>query len=89
MRLKLIQTGGFAGLTKSSQKEIDLTEQEVEDLVNSLAREDNPGPARDAINHILVIDDGQRIPFSPEALQGKWKLTIDQMLSDLKYEKRK
>lgn len=89
MKLKLIQTGGFAGLTKSSQKEIDLTEQELEDLVNSLSREDEPGPARDAINHILVIDDEQKITFSPEAVRGKWRLTIDQMLSDLEYEKRK
>lgn len=89
MKLKLIQTGGFAGLTKSSEKVMDLSQEEVEDLVNSLKWENEPGLARDAMNHVLVIDDAQKIPFSPEATRGKWKSTIDQMLSELEVEKWK
>lgn len=87
MKLKLIQTGGFAGLTKSSEKEMDLSQQEVEELVNSLAPEDEPH-TRDAFSHVLVIDDKKRVYFSPEATHGKWKNTIDQMISELEFEQR-
>ena len=85
MKLKLIQTGGFAGLTKSCEKEMDLTQHDVEDLVNSLAPEDEPNTP-DRLNHILVIDDRRRIQFSPEAIHGKWKPAIEEMLSELEFE---
>lgn len=88
MKLKLIQAGGFAGLTKSCEREMDLSQQEVEDLVSSLAPEDEP-KAPDGLSHILVIDDRRKIQFSPEATHGKWKPAIEEMLSELKFEKRR
>ena len=87
MKLKLIQTGGFAGLTKSCEKEMDLSRKDVEELVGSLAPADEPAQARDALTHILVINDKERIYFSPEATRGKWKPAIDKMISELKYDK--
>lgn len=83
MKLKLIQTGGFAGLTKSCEKEMDLTRDDVEDLVNSLVPEDRPTP--DGLSHTLVIDDKEKIQFSPEATRGKWKRAIDGMVSELEF----
>lgn len=87
MKLKLIQAGGFAGLTKSSQKEVDLTEQEIEDLMSSLTPE-APDKSRDALSHVLMVGDNRKISFSPEEIQGKWKPLIDQMLSELEFKKR-
>jgi hypothetical protein len=88
MKLKLIQTGGIAGLTKSCQKEIDLSQQEVDDLVRSLVPSGKPGKSRDELNHVLVIGDDRKIHFSPEETTGKWKPTIDEMLSQLEFDKR-
>lgn len=44
---------------------------------------------RDELNHILIIDDEKRMYFNPEKTRGKWKATIDEMLSRLQVDKRK
>lgn len=85
MKLKLVQTGGFAGLTKSCEKEMDLTQNDVEDLVNSLALEGRPDP--DGLSHTLIIDDRKKIQFSPDAAHGKWKPAIEEMMASLEYER--
>lgn len=85
MKLKLIQTGGFAGLRKSCEKEMDLTPDDIEDLVKSLAPKDQPNP--DSLSHTLVIDEKKRIEFSPDATHGKWKPTIEEMMASLEYER--
>ncbi|HLT72892.1 MAG TPA: hypothetical protein VKZ75_09585 [Cyclobacteriaceae bacterium] len=85
MKLKLIQTGGFAGLTKSCEKEMDLTQNDIEDLVNSLALEGRPDP--DGLSHTLIIDDQKKIQFCPDATHGKWKPAIEEMMASLEYER--
>lgn len=84
MKLKLIQTGGFAGLRKSCEKEMDLTEDDIEDLVSSLAPEEPRTP--DGLSHTLVIDDRKRISFSPDATHGKWKSAIEEMMASLEFD---
>ncbi|HLT81889.1 MAG TPA: protealysin inhibitor emfourin [Cyclobacteriaceae bacterium] len=84
MKLKLIQTGGFAGLTRSA--EIDVEQEEADALLQRLALPDAsqqpPSEMRDAFNHILIIGD-KRIPFSPEDAPTELKPTIDRLLSQL------
>lgn len=86
MKLRLIQTGGFAGLTRSA--EIDVEPEEAEALVRCLpaaAASRTPRDERDAFNHVLVVDD-RRIPFSPEDAPAECKPTIDRLMSMLAFD---
>src|SRR5690606_38570303 len=85
MKLKLIQTGGFAGLTKSCEKEMDLTQNEVEDLVNSLALEGRPDP--DGLSHTIIIAERKKIQVWPDGTHGTWKPAIDEMMGSVVYDR--
>ncbi|HEY8513429.1 MAG TPA: protealysin inhibitor emfourin [Cyclobacteriaceae bacterium] len=84
MKIRLIQTGGFAGLTRSA--EIDVREEEANALVQRLASaaapHQPPANVRDAFNHVLVIGD-KRIPFSLEDTPEELKPTIDHLIANL------
>jgi glutathione peroxidase-family protein len=84
MKVRLIQTGGFVGLTRSA--EIDINQEEALALVRSLttaASSHQPPPnIRDAFNHVLVVGD-KRIPFSPEETPEEVKPIIERLISSL------
>lgn len=80
MKLKLIQTGGFAGLTRTA--ELDVDQEQAETFVQQLTPVTAPKQARDTFNHVLVVGD-QRIPFSPEDVPEALKPTIEQLILSL------
>src|SRR5690606_25634050 len=87
MKLKLIQTGGFAGLTRTA--ELDIDQEEAEALVQQLtasAASHQPSPnVRDAFNRVLIVG-GQRVPFSPEDMPEALKPTVERLISMLKVD---
>ncbi|MFO7256875.1 MAG: hypothetical protein DIU61_004215 [Bacteroidota bacterium] len=84
MKIKLIQTGGFAGLTRSA--EIEVQEEEAEKLIQRLApaaASHQPSPnVRDAFHHVLMVGD-RRIPFSPEEVPEELRSTIQHLIANL------
>ena len=88
MKLKLIRTGGFAGLTRSAEMDVNPEEAEafVQRLTPRTTSHEPPRDVRDAFHHVLLVGD-QRIPFSPEDTPEELKPTIDRLISMLKVDR--
>jgi|GEM_PF-1755165 len=92
MKLRLIQTAGFAGRYKIAETELaehsDEVKQCVSDVFNDTTDDHAPSNARDKENLLLEFD-GKSIPLYEVKVKPAFKPSlaslIQQMTDDLKY----
>jgi hypothetical protein len=87
MKLRLIQTGGFAGLQKIAEREVDWGENELHQFHAACKQEPTSTSARDAFGYSWEL--GENIfDIEPGALPAKYKRIFDEMHKELHVKKR-
>ena len=81
-RIQLIRSGGLMGKIMKAQTEMNLTEQDLEELIGQLGSEKNKN-ARDAFHHTLIIGT-KKFAFDPEKIKGKFRKMIRELEDNLK-----
>ena len=87
MQISLIQTGGFLPLTKKAEKDVDWSEEEMEELINQIkVQDDSPGQMRDATSLHLTYN-AETFPIDLGKVPAKYKKTFENLKASLKISK--
>ncbi len=82
-KIKLIESGGIMGKTRSASLEFKLTEEDLKKIKNSRKKIMNPH-IRDEIHYTLVIDDTDEVVITPHEVKGVTKLVMSKLEKKLK-----
>ena len=85
MKLRLVQTGGFAGLRKSAEKIINWNEVEVANFKKQFAHSNEPSQIRDGFYYSWELEQNN-YDINPENLSGKYLQIFDELRKALKAE---
>jgi hypothetical protein len=86
MKIKLVRTGGFIPITKAAETDVNLTDQEITRLLNTI----ESGPVIQRIkdgNYYELTIGGRSIPVDLEKVPEEYKKLFSKLKSDLKIVK--
>ena len=88
MQITLLRTGGIIPITKKAEKEVDWSEDEMNELLSHIKLEsDDPGQARDATGFHLKNNAGT-VPIDMEKVPAKYKKAFEELKDNLKIVKK-
>lgn len=85
MKIELIRTGGIIPVIKKAEKEVDWSEEDIQEIINRTEAEE-PGKMRDATNYHLNYNAGT-FPIDLEKVPAKYKETLEELKDNLKITK--
>ncbi|KAA6437024.1 hypothetical protein FEM33_20090 [Dyadobacter flavalbus] len=87
MQIKLQRFGGLLPVMKEATAEVDWSEQEIHNLLESIIRNENADPgARDATSHYLEVN-GHSVPVDLQKIPAPYKKTFEELKENLKFRK--
>lgn len=87
MEIKLQRFGGLLPVMKEATAEVDWSEQEVHQLLESIVRNESADPKeRDATSHYLEVN-GQSVPVDLQKIPAPYKKTFEELKENLKFKK--
>lgn len=88
MQVTLLRTGGIIPMLKKTTREVDLSEEEMNELIDAIRVEnDNQGKMRDNTLHQLIFND-QTFTVDLEKVPQKYKKTFDSLKDSLQIVKQ-
>lgn len=88
MQVTLLRTGGMIPMLKKTTREVDLSEEEMNELIDAIRVEnDNQGKMRDNTLHQLIFND-QTFSVDLEKVPKKYKKTFDSLKDSLQIVKQ-
>jgi hypothetical protein len=85
MRITLMRTGGMIPTIKKAEKEVDWSEEEMNELLQAIKNE-GPGQMRDA-NDYQLINNAGTFSIDVEKVPAKYKKAFDDLKDNLKIVK--
>ncbi len=86
MEITLIRTGGIIPMLKKATKEIEWNEKEMDELINAIRADDNPGKMRDNTQYQLKYN-GKTFSIDFEKIPKKYKKTFESLKENLQIVK--
>ena len=87
MLVTLLRTGGIIPMTKKAEKEVDWTEDEMQELLKKIKNsEEGPGQQRDATSYHLTSTAGT-FSIDWEKIPPKYLKTFEDLKDNLKFVK--
>lgn len=86
MEVTLIRTGGIIPITKKAITDADWTKKEMNELINLLSIDENPGQKRDAAQYKLKLND-QTFSIDLEKIPLKYTDVFDRLKDNLQIVK--
>jgi hypothetical protein len=86
MKIKLIRTGGFIPVKKASEAEVNLSGQELEDLLKIIRYDPSSKRIKDGTQYQLVAED-KATPVNLDNVPGKYEELFSKLKGDLKIVK--
>ncbi len=87
MKLTLIRTGGIIPIIKKANAEVDWSENEIDELINSFTEDDKSATMRDSTQYQLKFND-QTFSIDLEKVPLKYKKVFEQLKDNLKIVKQ-
>ncbi len=88
MKVTLLRTGGIMPMLKKATKEVNLSEKEMNELIDCIRVEiDNQGKMRDSTLHQLIFNN-QTFSVDLEKVPQKFKKTFDSLRDSLQIVKQ-
>jgi len=87
MKIKLVRSGGFLPVTKMSETEADLSNQELDHLLNVIQTAPAAPRIKDGTSYQLIVGDVE-IPVNLEAIPKEHASLFDKLKSELRIVKR-
>jgi hypothetical protein len=83
MQIALVRTGGFIPLRKKAEAEVNWSEQELMQLIETIKLENaGPGKLRDATGYHLEIND-QTVPIDLDKIPANYQSTFEDLKDNL------
>ena len=83
MKIKLIRTGGFLPITKEAEADVNLSDQQVKQLIEIIRPDPIPSPVKDG--HYYLLDIGTKsTPVDLEKVPDEYKAIFSKLKDDLK-----
>jgi hypothetical protein len=87
MKIKLVRTGGIIPIRKIAEADIELSEQELTDLLGTI--ESSPSAPRIKDGNYWEIRVGEKAtPIDPEKVPEEYKSLFDKLKGELKIVKQ-
>lgn len=88
MKISLVRTGGFVPVTKKATGEVDLSEKEINDLIDLARVNEKPGNMRDNHQYQLMYND-QSYTIDLAKVPAKYRQMLEQLKDNLQIVKPK
>ena len=82
MQITLIRTGGIIPITKKADKEVDWSQDEMNELLKLISEDEDPGQKRDATGYQLKNNAGT-FSIDLEKVPALYKKTFDELKDNL------
>lgn len=86
MQITLIRTGGIIPILKKASINVDLSNKEIDELINLMKVDDVPGEMRDNTQYQLVYNE-QTVPVNLERIPKRYKKTFESLKDNLQIVK--
>lgn len=84
MKIKLKRSGGILPVKKEAVKEVDWTDDDIEDLIHAAGRKEEPMQrGRDTTGYSLELEN-KSFPIDLDKIPSKYKNVFEQLKSNLK-----
>jgi hypothetical protein len=83
MKIKRIRTGGFIPLTKTAEAEVNISDQEIDRLIEIIRPDPSAPRIRDGNYYELTVGEN-RVPVDLEKVPDKYKDLFSKLKSELK-----
>jgi hypothetical protein len=87
MKIKLIRTGGFIPVTKVAETEVDLSENEMNRLLEAIKPDPSARRIKDG-NYYEITVGSSSSPVDMDKVPNKYKDLFSRLKSDLKIQKQ-
>ena len=87
MKITLIRTGGLLPITKEAEKEVDLSEDEMQSLLETIKTNDEPGEARDKTSY-LINYNAETLPINWDKIPAEHIKTFEHLKDNLTIVKK-
>lgn len=81
-KIKLVESGGLMGRSRSAQTEVNMTAAEVKTALEAAKTEVNP-LARDACTYTVFVDGSGGIMVDPNKVKAKTGRILRRLMDDL------
>ena len=86
MKIKLIRTGGFIPITKAVETEVNMTDKEMDRLLQVIQRDPVSPRIKDGSYYELTVGSSSS-PVDLEKVPDEYKSIFNKLKSDLKFIK--
>ena len=87
MKITLIRTGGLLPITKKADGEVDLSEDEMQSLLETIKTSDNAGEARDKTGY-LINYNAETLPIDWDKIPAEHIKTFEDLKDNLAIVKK-
>jgi len=86
MKITLMRTGGFIPVIKKATKEVNWSDKEMEELIDSIRADSDAGKMRDSTQYQLIFN-GRTFSIDFEKIPLKYKEVFEQLKNNLQIAK--
>jgi hypothetical protein len=86
MKIKLIRTGGFIPVTKVAETEVNLTDKELDMLLEDIQPDPSAPHVKDGNYYELAVGSGSK-PVDLEKVPDKYKALFSRLKNELRIKK--
>jgi hypothetical protein len=83
MKIKLIRTGGFIPITKEAEADVNLSDKQVQQLLEIIQPDRIPSPIKDGNYYLLAIGTSST-PVDLEKVPDEYKALFSRLKGNLK-----